>query len=139
MPPPTTITSGSRKLIAMAKARARRSTKSSMARAAPPGIAQRARMLVLGHPRQRHVPPFAGDALVAGQHAAVHHDAAAYAGAQDGAEHDARAAPRAVDRLRQREAAPVVGEAPLAPEPPLEVGLERPVVERRVVGIGHPA
>jgi hypothetical protein len=50
-------------------------------------------------PGQRIVPPFAGDAVGAGERQPVHHDAAAHAGAQDDAEDRARPRGRTVDRF----------------------------------------
>ena len=83
--------------------------------------------------------PFAGDAVVAVQHRAVHHDAAAHAGAEDRAEHHRGARGGAVDRLRKRKAVGVVREAHFAVEAAFEVVLEAPAVEGRVVGVDHAA
>ena len=76
----------------------------------PAAVARRARRLVAARPGQRVVAPLAGDGVGPDQHAAVDHDAAAGAGADDHAEHHAGAGRRAVGRLRQREAVGVVGD-----------------------------
>ena len=77
------------------------------ARAAQPGfdaaqaaaVAGRAGALVVARLGQGRVAPFAGDRLRAGQRPAVDHHAAAHAGAQDHAEHDAAAGRCAVRRF----------------------------------------
>ena len=69
--------------------------------------------------------PFAGDAVAAFEHAAVHHDAAAGARAENDAEHRARALGGAVGRFRQREAVGVVGHAHRPAERALEIAIER--------------
>ena len=96
-------------------------------------------MLLLGHPRQRRVPPFARERVVALEHLARDDDAAARAGAEDGAEHDRRVLPRAVDRFGQREAVRVVGETHLVSELLFEIVLQAPAIERRVVCVEHAA
>src|SRR5256714_610531 len=94
-------------------------------------------MLLRRHPWKRRVAPFAGERVVTFEHLAVDDDATAGAGAENGAEHDRRALRRAIDRLREREAIRVVGEAHLAAELLLQVVLEPPAVERRVVRVEH--
>ncbi len=81
--------------------------------------------------------PLAGDAVGTGQQLAVHHHAAAAAGAEDHAEHAARAGAGAVDRLGQREAVGVVVQAQLAAERALEVLLERLAVHPGRVAVAQ--
>jgi hypothetical protein len=81
------------------------------------------------------VAPLAADAVRAGKHAAIDHDAAARAGAEDCAEHDAAAARRAVGGLGKREAVGIVLESEFALEQSLEVGLERLAVVRGCIRI----
>ena len=86
------------------------------------------------------MPPLAGDRVRAREHAAVHHDPAAGARADDHAEHDARARGRAVGRLRQREAVGVVGGAHLPPERLRQVAVDRAADEPgRVRVLDEPA
>ena len=72
--------------------------------------------LVVARPGQRIVAPLPGDRVAPVEHLPVHDDARAHAGAQDHAEHDRGSGAGAVDRLRQREAVRVVGDAHLAAE-----------------------
>ena len=102
-------------------------------------VAARAGPLVVARQGQRIVAPFAGDRLRAGERPAVDHHAAAHAGAQDDAEHDAAAGGRAIARFGNGKAVGVVGQAHLAAQPALEVGLERPAVQARRVGVLHQA
>src|SRR5262249_10476282 len=77
------------------------------------------------------VAPLAGDALRAGPDLAPHRDAAADAGAEDDAEHDALDVRRrgAEARLGEGEAVGVVVEHHAPAEARLEIGAERPAVE----------
>src|ERR671925_1748991 len=83
--------------------------------------------------------PFAADAVEAIQHFAVNDDPAAYAGAEDGAEHHRGALCRTVARFGERKAVRVVREADFAPEFRLKIVLQAPTVERRVVRVHHAA
>src|SRR5436305_15310157 len=96
-------------------------------------------MLFVAHPGKRRVAPFGSNAVAPVERAAIDHDAAADAGAENRAEHDARAARRAVDRLGEREAVGVVREAYLAPQASFEVALERLAVVGRVVRVADDA
>ena len=90
-------------------------------------------------PGQRVVPPLAGDAVAPGDHAAVHHDAGAAAGADDDAEHGARTGPRAVGGLGQSEAVGVVLDADFPAECLCKVAVEGMAVEADRVGVLHEA
>src|SRR4029077_13673113 len=79
--------------------------------AAAAAVAHWPRMLLACHPRQRRMAPFSANAVMAVQHRSTHHDAAAHAGAQDGAEQHAASRAGAIDRLGQREAVGIVREA----------------------------
>ena len=103
-----------------------------------PAVAGRPRPLAVrcqAGPGQRVVAPLAGDGVRARQHPTVHDHAATRAGADDHAEHAARAGSRTVDRFGQREAVGVVGAAHLAPEPCRQVGGEGVTDEPGGVGV----
>ena len=96
-------------------------------------------MLLARHPRQRRVAPLARKRVVPVQHLAVHDDATPGTGAEDRTEYDLRAFRRAIDRFGKGEAIRVVCEPHFASELRLEVELQAPAVEGRVVRIEYPA
>jgi hypothetical protein len=57
------------------------------------------------------VSPLARDRVRAFENPAIHHDAAARAGAEDDAKHDLRSGGRAIDRFGQCETVGIIGEA----------------------------
>ena len=81
--------------------------------------------------------PFAGNRIDADEQPAADHDAAAHSGTEDDAEDGAAAGGRAVDRLGQRKAIGVVGEAHRAAERGLDIAAERPAVEPGRIGVLH--
>ena len=101
-----------------------------------PAVAlRRGRALLIRHPGERVVAPLAGDLVGSLVDALPDRDAAPYAGAENHAEHRVEAAARAVDRLGQREAVGVVGDAHRPGEPSLEVREEGPADEPGGVGV----
>ena len=104
-------------------------------------------MLAVAQERQRRVTPLGRGAVLAGQDAAIDHDAAADAGSQRRAEHDVgpgtvevgRRRRGSVDRLGQDEALAVVGETDRPPQRRGEIAVQSPTVERLEVGVqDHP-
>ena len=93
--------------------------------AGAPAIARRARGFVFLRPGKRIVTPLSRDAMPSFEHAAVHHNPAARAGAENDAEHRVRTLRGAVGRLRQREAVRVVRNAHGAFERAREIAIER--------------
>ena len=104
-----------------------------------PAPAGGAGLLVLAGPRERVVPPLAGDRVRAGEDPAVHDDSAARAGPDDDAEDARGSGGRAVARLGEGEAVRVVGEADVAAEEAGEVGAERAAEEPGGVRVLHEA
>ncbi len=100
-------------------------------------IAFGAGQLVRARPGQGVVAPFAGDGVGSAHHLFVDHEAAAHAGAEDGAEHDFRIGARAVGGLRQRETVGVVGDAHRLPEGGGEIALQRMADEANRIGVLH--
>ena len=98
---------------------------------------RRARPFVVARPWQRVVSPFPGDAVGAGQQFAVHHNAAANAGAQDDAKHHAMAGTGAIGRLRQREAVGIVLDVNVAIESLHQVTQQRPPVQPGRIAVAH--
>src|SRR5437762_11725030 len=90
--------------------------------------------LVVLRPRQRIVPPFAGDRIRTRENMTADNDASAHAGAENDAEDDLRAGTGPVGRLRQREAVGVVRDRHFPPEQCLEIGFDRLAVETDRVG-----
>ncbi len=107
--------------------------------AAPPAVARRPRPLVVRHRRQRIVSPLARDRVRAGDDAAIQHEAAARAGADDDAEDRVSAGRGAIRRFRQREAVGVVGEPYRPAEQAREILAERLAVQPRRVRVFHEA
>ena len=79
--------------------------------------------------------PFAGDAMPPFDDALPDRDAAAHAGAEDRAEHHARAARGAVARFGQREAVGVVRETHFLPRFFSRSLFEKLLVVRGVIGV----
>jgi len=88
---------------------------------------------------QRVVSPFACDGVGAVQHAAMRHNAAAHASAEDHAEHDIRAGRGAIGGLGQGKAVGVVGKANFPAQSGLHVLLERPADEAGGIAVFHQA
>src|SRR5882672_5185679 len=77
-------------------ARQPRAGKNGLDAATEAAIAGRPGPLLVAHPRQLVVAPFAGDGVAAGQRLPPHDDSSANAGAEDGSEHPPRPGGRAV-------------------------------------------
>src|SRR5260221_7928929 len=90
---------------------------------------QRSGTFGIDRPRQRVVAPLAGNGVGTVENFAAHDNAGAHSGPKDRAKDDAGALPRAIDRLRQREAVGIIGPAYLAFEQRFEIGLDRPSIE----------
>src|SRR5581483_661367 len=116
----------------------RRAAEIHLDAAAPAAIALPQRQVLLLRQWKGVVAPLARDAVRPVHHAPVHDDAAADSGAEDRAEHDARALPGTVRRLGEREAVRVVGKPQLAPERLLEVLFQRPPDEPGGIRFLHP-
>src|SRR5207237_6087839 len=97
--------------------------------AALPAVAGRARRIY------RVVAPLAGDVLGPDPDAALVHDAAADAGAEDHPEDHRTPLPRPGSGLGEREAVGVVLEKHPQTEAAFQIGLQRPAVEARGVGV----
>ena len=82
--------------------------------------------------------PLAGDGVDALDELAVDDDAAADAGAEDGAEHHRRALAGAVDGFRERETVGVVGDAHRATEGGGQVAAQVAAVQPGGVALGDP-
>jgi hypothetical protein len=102
-------------------------------------IAERAWALVVAGPRQRGVPPFAGDRVRPGEDPAVDDDAAADSGAEDDAEDHPCALRRAINRFAERKAICVIGQPHGPAERRGQVAVERPPDQARGIGVLHEA
>src|SRR5262245_40332037 len=101
-------------------ARKSRAGKVSLDAAGAPAIARRQWQVLARRKGQRVVAPLPRDGVRAAQHPAVDDDTRANPGTENHAEHDLRALPRAIDRLRESKAVSVV----LQPDRPAERGFE---------------
>ncbi len=81
------------------------------------------------------MPPFAGDAMMAGDELAPHHHPAAATGAEDDAEHHRRPVPRPAQRLAECEAVGVVLDPHRAAQDAGEVAVEGVSVEGEQRGV----
>ena len=79
--------------------------------------------------------PFPGDAVQAGELAALHHDSAADARAQNHAKHRLATPGRSELCLRERKAIGVVGEARFNAERDRQVATERSAIQANRVGV----
>ena len=95
--------------------------------------------LVVARRGQRDMAPFAADGVDALDEAAVHHDAAADAGAEDDAEDHLRAGAAAVHGLGEGEAVGVVGDFHRTVEDAGEVALQVAAVQPGRVALGDVA
>ena len=101
--------------------------------------AQGAGALVVAGRGERDVAPFAADGVDALDEAAVHHDAAADAGAEDDAEDDLGAGAAAVHGFGKSEAVGIVGDFHRAVEDAGEVAAEVAAVQPGGVALGDVA
>ena len=83
------------------------------------------------------MPPFAGDRVRPGQHAFIHHDAAADPGAENDAEHNGRTGSGAIHRFRQGETIGIVGQPHRAAQCHLQIAVEGPADQPGRIGVLH--